>query len=247
MQFKSIKDKVNGIPYIRNENAEFIYNFIIENKPEQILELGIGHGAGTCYMAAALEENKKGKITAVDLLEVDFKPSAEDLTNKFGLGNYVEVVRMKSGYNWFLHDEIKKNTVNDVCLPKYDLCIIDGPKNWTIDGFAFFLVDKLLKDGATIIFDDYYWKYKEDREETDGITHRSLSIEEKQVPHIKEVFELLVKQHSNYGEFILIPDSDWAIAKKNSVNTSKTYKVEYHKSNKDILKDILRKIKLRLS
>lgn len=247
MKFLEIKEKVKGIPYIRNENASYIYNFIIENKPEHILELGIGHGTGTCYMAAALQENKKGKITAVDLIDVDFKPTAEELTTNLGLGNYVDVVRMKTGYNWFLHDEIKANSKGDVCMPKYDLCIIDGPKNWTIDGLAFFLVDKLLKNGATIIFDDYYWKYEEDREETDGITHRSLSKEEKQVPHVMEVFELLVKQHPSYGEFLLMPDSDWAIAKKNSISISKTYQVKYNKSNKDILKDILRKIKSKIS
>jgi hypothetical protein len=33
----------------------------------------------------------------------------------------------------------------------------NGPKNWTIDGAAFFMADKLMKAGGWIIFDDYDW------------------------------------------------------------------------------------------
>ena len=68
---------------------------------------------------------------------------------------------MKSGYNWFLHNDIKSNSNNDdnICQPKYDLVIIDGPKNWTIDSSSFFLSDKLLKDNGWIIWDDYKWTY----------------------------------------------------------------------------------------
>ena len=61
------------------------------------------------------------------------------------LSNFATVKRMQTGYTWFLHDEIVKNTKDNICNKVYDLCIIDGPKNWTIDGAAFFFVDKLLK------------------------------------------------------------------------------------------------------
>ena len=114
-----------------------------------------------------------------------------------------------------------------------DLCIIDGPKNWTIDGFAFFLVDKMLKEGGWIIFDDYLWAYGENREVTDGITHRKLSDAERKTPQIKEVFELLVKQHPNYSTFIVDPDSHWAIARKQA-SDSKTYTIEYRETNRDV-------------
>ena len=32
------------------------------------------------------------------------------------------------------------------------MLLIDGPKHWITDGFAFFLVDKLLKEGGWIVF-----------------------------------------------------------------------------------------------
>src|SRR5439155_26636535 len=128
-----------------------------------------------------------------------------------------EIVRMMTGYTWFLHDNIRKNTIGDYCEKEYDLCIIDGPKNWTIDGAAFFFVDKLLKPGGWIVFDDYSWTYEEAdtrRASTDGITHRSLSEDERRIPHIREVFELLVVQHPDYSNFIRLPLSDWALAQK---------------------------------
>ncbi|WP_066349854.1 class I SAM-dependent methyltransferase [Aliarcobacter skirrowii] len=147
MEFNYVANIVDKVPYISKTNANYIYDFIIENKIQNILELGIAHGTATCYMAAALNKLGAGKITAVDLQSVakDFKPSCEEQLKKCNLERYVEVHRMKTGYNWFLHNKIKENSINNKCEEEYDLCIIDGPKNWIIDSSAFFLVDKLLK------------------------------------------------------------------------------------------------------
>lgn len=223
MQFKEVEKMVDGIPYISKENAYFSYDFIIKNNIQNVLELEIAHGTATCYMAAALDEGGKGHIDAVDLLSVKdhFKPSAQEQLCKAGLNKYVDIHHMKTGYNWFLHDEIKKNTVNNICREKYDLCIIDGPKNWTIDSSAFFLVDKLLKEGGYIIFDDYNWTYGEAnsrRKSTDGILHDSLSEDELSLPHIKEIYELLVRQHANYSNFKIFQDKQWVMAQKIKVD-----------------------------
>ena len=231
MKYDAIHALVGGVPFINKRNSEFLYRFIIERRLTRILELGIAHGTATCYMAAALEELGGGSITAVDLLEVrdHYRPSAEEQLEKTHLARFVTVHRTQTGYTWFLHDEIARNTTNDICQEIYDLCIIDGPKNWTIDGAAFFFADKLLKRDGWIIFDDYYWTYaKADgrREATDGITHRSLSQAERETPHIREVFELLVKQHPHYGNFLRIDSGDWALAQK-TASPTKTYEIRY--------------------
>ncbi|MEO0794685.1 MAG: class I SAM-dependent methyltransferase [Verrucomicrobiota bacterium] len=233
MTFDEIHAKVGHVPFITEQNARILYDLIIKEKATNILELGIAHGTATCYMAAAIEELGGGKITAVDLLSVkdSFKPSAEEQLESTGLSKYAEVVRMHTGYNWFLHNEIVKQTKDDICQEVYDLCIIDGPKNWTIDGAAFFMVDKLLKQDAWIIFDDYHWTYSkadQKRESTDGITHRSLSDEERVTPQITEVFEYLVKQHPNYSNFVVMEKTDWAMAQKAKTD-QKTYQVIYRK------------------
>ncbi len=235
---------VKGVPYISDRNARYLYDLIIREKLTRILELGIAHGTATCFMAAALDEIGGGKITSVDLLETRtrFHPSPEEQLLKAGLTHITQIVRMQTGYTWFLHNEIRRLTTNDLCKAEYNLCVIDGPKNWTIDGCAFFLVDKLLKENGWIIFDDYLWTYGPNRVITDGITHRKLSEAERNTPQIKEVFELLVKQHPHYSDFVVSPDNGWAIARKNA-SERKAYTIEYRQTNKDVLVAIKHKVR----
>lgn len=219
MKYSQIEALVGKIPYIEKHNARFLYDLILKEKCSRILELGVGHGTATCYMAAALQELGRGSVTAVDLIAAKewFTPSAEEQFEMTGLSSYVDLVRMQTGYTWFLHDEIQKQTESNRCRPVYDLCIIDGPKNWTIDGATFFMVDKLLRNRGWIIFDDYNWTYANSdkkRNSTDGIVHREMSEDERNTPHIREVFELLVKQHPDYTRFALMDKAHWALAQK---------------------------------
>jgi predicted O-methyltransferase YrrM len=240
MQFEIVHSLVGRVPFIREDNARYLYDLIHREKYARILELGIGHGTATCYMAAALEEIGVGRITSVDLIETEkhFQPTAEELLSRTGLSRFVEIIRMQSGYTWFLHDKILSNTKDGSCEEEYDLCIIDGPKNWTIDGAAFFLVDKILKTGGRIIFDDYFWTHARDSGETDatdGISHRSLSKIELETPQIREIFELLVVQHPSYSNFTILAEGSWAIAQKTGASShSKSYSIVYNSSYRDI-------------
>ena len=234
MKFEDIYSMVGDVPFISKKNGNYLYDLILKERLTNILELGIAHGTATCYMAAALQELGEGSITSVDLIEVKdtFKPSAEEQLEKTGLSEFVNVIRMQTGYTWFLHDEIVRNTKNDICNEVYDLCVIDGPKNWTIDGAAFFFVDKLLRENAWLIFDDYNWTYASAdtrHDSTDGITHRSLSKDEQETPHIKDVFEFLVKQHPHYGNLLMLDNGDWALAQK-TMSDEKNYTIIYREN-----------------
>lgn len=236
MKFSEIYSLVGKMPFISRRNAHLLYHRILEERLTNILELGIAHGTATCFMAAALQELGQGSITAVDLIGAKdiFKPSAEEQLEKTGLEKFAKVIRMQTGYTWFLHDDIVRNTSDNVCNEVYDLCIIDGPKNWTIDGAAFFFADKLLKKNGWIIFDDYKWSYasaNDRRDSTDGITHRHLSKDEQEIPQIREVFELLVKQHPNYGDLMLLGD-EWATARK-TMSDKKVYTIDYRETTRD--------------
>lgn len=218
MDFTTVYQQVHEVPFIDEQNARFLYDLIIKEDVRDILELGIAHGTATCYMAAAVDQLGGGTITSVDLLEMaeHFQPSPEDQLASLGLAEYVKIVRMQTGYTWFLHDDLARNSRGRTCRPVYDLVIIDGPKNWTIDGAAFFMSEKLLRPGGWLIFDDMRWTYAradKRRRSTDGITHRSLSEEERNVPHVAEIFNLLVKQHPNFDTFFIHND-DWAVARK---------------------------------
>ena len=220
MKFDEIRKVVKGIPFITDENARLLYDMVLDNELKDCLELGFAHGVGSCYIAGAIDEIGEGSLTSVDLLsQQDWqKPSIEDLLGQLGLSDRVTIVRTHTGYNWFLRDEIRRLTVEGgVATPAYDFCIIDGPKNWTIDGGAFFMADKLLRPNARIVFDDVDWNYaaaaRGGHESTDGVNHNELSDDELMLPQIREVAELLVMQHPDYVEFTFT-DSDWFIARK---------------------------------
>jgi predicted O-methyltransferase YrrM len=248
MKFDAIYKLVGHVPFISKRNAKLLYEMIIDQRLTHVLELGIAHGTATCIMAAAIEELGGGSIVAVDLIAAadSFRPSAEEQLKTSGLERFARVYRMQSGYTWFLHDEIRRRTVDDKCAPAYDLCIIDGPKHWTIDGCAFFLADKLLKQNGWLVFDDYLWTYQHSgRDATDGISNRSMSDEERRMPQIREVFDLLVKQHPNYSEFVVSGDGNWALARKIAADT-KTYELIHRETVADFLGYALRWISNRI-
>jgi len=214
MKFEEILKHIEGIPYISPRAGKVLYDFILESRPAQCLELGFAHGASSCYVAAALDEIGAGHLTAVDLLSsAERKPSIEDLLKKTNLGRFVAVQREQNSYTWFLKKKIEERSSSGCCDPCYDFVYIDGPKNWTIDGCAFFLADKLMNEGGWILFDDYKWAYGRQRETTDGFVHREMSEDQLSHPNIELVFSYLVMQHPNYSEF-RIQDEEWAWARK---------------------------------
>ncbi len=86
-----------------------------------------------------------------------------------------------------------------------------------------------------------------ERPATDGISHRRLSEEERWTPQIREVFELLVKQHPDYTELTLFPDWGWARARKRP-GPRKTYTVEYgyRSGGPSVAAKVLRGLRRRL-
>lgn len=221
MKFEEIRKIVKGVPYVMKDMAYDLYHHVLENKPEHCLELGFAHGASSCYIAAALDELGEGHLTSVDLLGAKEwqDPTIEQLLEQTGLKDRVTVARESTGYNWFLKKMIAAQSESGKCFPLYDFCFIDGAKNWTIDGAAFFLADKLLKEDGWIVFDDLQWTYesklKEGKTKTDGVSMLEMGDDELVQPHIELIFQLLVMQHPGYSNF-LVKDNWWGWAQKSS-------------------------------
>lgn len=151
-----------------------------------------------------------GHITTIDL-EVAKKrePNIECLLTKLGLLEKVSIYYEPTSYTWRLMKFLEERPRR-----QFDLCYIDGPHSWFVDGFGFFLVDLLLKEGGWIIFDDLYWTFSESPAlgKTDWV--KEMPEDERTTPQILKIYELLVKPNFGYHNFQTI--DGWAFAQKKS-------------------------------
>ena len=143
-----------------------------------MLELGTAHGVGAAYMAAALADNGGGSLTTVDFAGAAYDPAPEEVLARAGVADRVTVVREFSSYTWWLKEQVAaRSDAHGNVEPRFDFVYLDGAKNWTIDGLAVVLVEKLLRPGGWLLLDDLDWTYSDDpaRAATDGVANRDLS------------------------------------------------------------------------
>ena len=110
-------------------------------------------------------------------------------------------------------------------------------------------MDKLLNDGAFILFDDVYWTYSksEGLKNTDFV--KQMSIDEKNTPQVELILKLLVAQRENYS--ILSVNERWAWVQKID-NRKKIIQSDFESlfiqtSIKSDIKKLLKKIKSKLT
>ena len=207
MNIQQMHKKLASIPHMSPKQAEYITKFIQDNNIKNVLELGFCHGVSSCYIASALEA-ADGKLVTIDLKCAKYhNPNIETLSKMLGLENRMEIYYEPTSYTWRLMRFLEKKPI-----PKFDLCYIDGAHSWFVDGFAFFLVDRLLNPGGYIIFDDINWTYLMSPSLRKTQMVKEMPWDEKCCRQVKKVFDLLVKTDPRYGEFETW--HHWAIAKK---------------------------------
>jgi predicted O-methyltransferase YrrM len=201
---------------MRPHEGRKIYDHVRESNPSEVLDLGTAHGVSAAYMAAALEANGHGHVTSVESMHAEFRdPTPEALLDRLGLSHLVKLDRSYSSYTWFLKEEVEERSdAFGNCDPKYDLCYLDGSKNWTVDGLAVVLIEKLLKPDGWLLMDDLDWMYSSvEGEQSDGISIGQMSEAERTEPHLRAVFNLIVSQHPSFTE-LRIEDGWWGWARK---------------------------------
>jgi predicted O-methyltransferase YrrM len=203
MNLIKVKQVVEDLPYMSLKKAQVMEDFIHQHRISSILELGFFHGVSTCYMAAALEEVDQGSIVSIDLHSAQKRqPNIEELLEKCGYSDTVEFYYEPVSYNWRLMKLIEQQEKT------FDLCYVDGGHDWYNTGLAFFLVDKLLRPGGWMIFDDLDWTM----EHIDAMWALRKPEEERITPQVRKVWELLVKPHSQYSNFY--EQGGWGYAQK---------------------------------
>ena len=137
-----------GVPFMSPEQGRVVYDHVRATRPAEVLELGTAHGVGAAYMAAALADNGAGRLTTVDFQGSAYDPSPEQVLARAGVADRVEVVREFSSYTWWLKEQVQaRSDAHGNCEPRFDFVYLDGAKNWTVDGLAVVLVEKLLRPG----------------------------------------------------------------------------------------------------
>jgi hypothetical protein len=58
--------RILGEPYTTEDKSHFFYSLLKMQKPDRVLELGVGMGVTSFFMAQALAENGRGHLYAVD-------------------------------------------------------------------------------------------------------------------------------------------------------------------------------------
>jgi predicted O-methyltransferase YrrM len=130
------------------ESGALLYDFIRAAKPQSTLETGMAYGMSTLFICQALEDNGVGSHIAVD-------PYQEDEFKSVGLLN-IERAHLSHRLQFQLG-------ASDVVLPQLcrdgrtlDFAFIDG---WHLFDFTlvdFYYIDKLLRVGGHVGFDDLW-------------------------------------------------------------------------------------------
>ncbi len=200
-----IRETVADVQHMSPAQGETIFDFVLEHQPKDCLELGFGHGVSSCYIAGALRVLSQGKLTTVDIdAAKQREPRIEDLVRKLRLGRYVNPIFEPQSYTWFLMRAIERRR-------QFDFCFIDGAHTWDTDGFAFFLVDRLLRPGGWIVFDDLDWSYSVSPSLKDADWVKAKPEIEQKTKGVRKVFDLLVRRHADYQTHEL---NGWGYAQK---------------------------------
>lgn len=208
MRLEDVNSVVAGIPHMAPTQAAKIYEHFRHQRPMAVLELGFAHGVSSCYIAGALEETGGGHLTTIDRASArDRNPNIDALLNACGLTELVTVVLADTSYTWELMRFLERTP-----QPRFDFVYIDGAHLWEVDGFSFLLVDRLLKIGGWILFDDLNWTLHTSPSLKDADWVLKLPTDQRTTPQVRKVFELLVRTHDKYGEFR--EEQGWGWARK---------------------------------
>ncbi len=216
MDYDDVAAKVDGIPHMSRQQGRKIYDHIRANRPTSVLELGTANAVGTSYIAAALDANGDGRVTSVDRTSASYEPGPTKVLADVGLAHRAELIRNPdTSYNWWLKKQIVARSDSDGNTePVYDFVFLDGAHEWNVDGLAVLLVEKLLKSGGWLLLDDMNWTFATSPScaASPSALPKGLSDEELHEPHIRAVFEVLLRPHPAFVEFR--DDDGWGWAKK---------------------------------
>ena len=203
---------VEGIPAIAPGLGRRVYDHVRRTQPEHALELGTAHGVAAAFLAAALDANDFGELTTVDHGGAAYDPEPGQVLARAGLTDRVKLVHGNSSYNWFLKEQIQQaSDAEGRCEARYEFVHLLGCNDFSVDGLAVILIEKLLAPDGWLLIDNLEWTFEDDPGAALDLHGRPLSQSERLEPHRLAVFEMIVEQHPSYVHLIRDESGDgWA-------------------------------------
>ncbi len=136
-----VQEELSSVP-VKIVDAEFLYNFVKENKLTRTLETGFAQGRSAAHIIAA----SNSKHLAMDPFQAEeFKNVGLENMKKLGMENLIEV------RNEFSYETLPKLYFEG---RKFDFIFIDGDHKYDGEFIDFFYSDLLLDDGGYVLFHD---------------------------------------------------------------------------------------------
>ena len=151
-----VDEHFGALPYMTARQALYLGALIKNESLCSLLELGTFHGKSTAFLAAALEALGRGSLVTIDRFDAETRdPNVYQVLSSLGLLHRAKVYLEPRSLTWRLMRLIEEHE-----NPCFDFCYFDAGHSWDVTGFAFFLVDRLLKPGGWVVFDDLNWTYE---------------------------------------------------------------------------------------
>jgi predicted O-methyltransferase YrrM len=162
-------------------------------------ELGVYEGDTALAIATSLGG-------AGELHLFDFQDRVEAVAGRLRRAGYDNVFvhansrRLLDSYNWSLMQLLAEQRG-----PIFDYVFVDGAHTWAHDALAFLLVDRLLRPGGYVDFDDYTWTLRASPSMNPAVfpeVERLYTDEQIDTAQVALVVDLLLKLDPTYEEIV---------------------------------------------
>jgi predicted O-methyltransferase YrrM len=174
-------------------------DFFADSGCRYYAELGVYEGDTALAIAAILDGSG-------ELHLFDFEDRVEAVVGRLRRAGHDNVFahpnsrRLLDSYNWSLMRLLAQHRG-----PIFDYVFIDGAHTWAHDALAFLLVDRLLRPGGFVDFDDYSWTLRRSPSmnpvafpEVEGL----YTDDQIDAAQVALVVDLLVKADASYEELV---------------------------------------------